>query len=303
MPKSILKKRPQSPHRSAQPAAFPKALEERHKEVALHYANLIQQRKDVEMSIFTATGNLLDFPNKTTDPAKADPGDINDVSNLLIPFQPRDYDSLIEERNIDGKCGYVLCPKPHRVENTNARFRVLRSTTEHGKGLKFVERGELEKWCSDSCGMMAMHLQVQLSDTPVWERTGHGGRHIRVYGEENSENSFASRASDLADDTMALTNDLTRLALERGSRNPNPTAGMMEFFIRESKVYTGDERKSGNVDHSHDQPEFIKLIGGTQPLKDHSLADRMNWQEKCEDSVEDGDIVESVPIHRLVPES
>jgi hypothetical protein len=262
VPKSILKKTRKAP---APPATSkPSAREKRNYELALQHAQLIQQRKDVESAILVAIETLLDFPPSTSSNAtQPSVADSNTVKDLLKPFQPSDYDSLIEERNIDGKCGYCLCPKPHKVEPTKGRFRILRTGGDGGKGMKIVEKAELEKWCSDACAKMALYIRVQLSEVPAWERTGTGAGNIEVLGA-----SVSSRVpqSDIADDVEELTAGLKQLAVERGQNKGGQGTKVIEPIIRDKEVlHEPDENYGMQEDDYHESSNIYDLVEGYAP--------------------------------------
>ena len=191
-------------------------VDKRNRELALQHAYLIQHRKDVEAQVLTATESLLDYPTSPSPsadtPSLADSGS---AKQLLKPFQPSDYDSLIEERNIDGKCGYVLCPLPHLSENTKAKFRMI-----HGaQTLKVIETAKLQKWCSGDCAQRAMYIRVQLSEEPAWTRVEANSLDIELYGEtELRANLLTPKTPDLEAGVTALTGDLENLAIERGQK-------------------------------------------------------------------------------------
>ena len=91
---------------------------------------------------------LMDFPSSaTTDSKRPAPADAVQFQQLIIPFQPSDYDSLIEERNIAGQCGYALCPRPKRKMRSGAKKHFI----DTDKGVEIVDTKLLEVWCSDSC--------------------------------------------------------------------------------------------------------------------------------------------------------
>ena len=171
MPKSILKKPPATDKVIASPP--PHSREERNRETALYHANFLQQRRDVEALVLASTETLLDFPSlPDADPANPSSEDASAVKTLLKPFQPSDYDALIDERNIDRKCGYMLCPRSNKLQNTDAKLRILQSAGKGPDALRVVERQTLEKWCSDECGKRALYIRVQLNEEPAWTRAG-----------------------------------------------------------------------------------------------------------------------------------
>ena len=234
MPPSILKKTtaPSASH-------LPTSREDRNLEIALYHANLLQQRKDVEAQILVATEALLDIPSSSNaDPARPSHEDARVVSTLLQTFQQADYDLLIQERNVNTKCGYVLCPRRNRHEETNARFRIV-----HGKGrgadaLKFVETTSLEKWCSDDCGNRALHIKVQLSEEPVWTRNFAANGDIVLLQEAKADGATSQGVSGLLESMRGLDIGLNEqktianmkaLAIERGDANaPTRSFGLAE---------------------------------------------------------------------------
>ncbi|KAK5241376.1 hypothetical protein LTR16_009447, partial [Cryomyces antarcticus] len=101
-PKSVLKKRVSSP--LAEPTPIASTLsprDQRNLDLALHHARLIQEQKDIEAQILSAIEELIDFP--VSSPASA--SDIAAFKTLLQPFQPSDFDSIVEERQAADKCG------------------------------------------------------------------------------------------------------------------------------------------------------------------------------------------------------
>ncbi|CAD6565901.1 MAG: hypothetical protein ASARMPRED_008041 [Alectoria sarmentosa] len=220
MPHSILKNALSFlPSTSPSPA---RSSEDRNKKTALYHAQLLQQRKDVEALILASTEALLEVPSSpAADPARPCLKDITLVKNSLKPFQPSDYDSLIEERNINKRCGYVLCPRPNRQEDTKARYRILHSKERGSDSLKFVDRRTLEQWCSDDCGKKALYVKLQLNEEPVWTRVGSPGGDILL----------------LEDEVVAK---MKALAIERGDEKaPSRSFGLAEIDVREKRDIDG----------------------------------------------------------------
>jgi len=145
-------------------------LKDRERQTALYHAEIIQHRKELELAILKATETLIDLPSDATaDPTNPSLEDSKNFRSFIAPFQPSDYDGLIQERNIEGKCGYCLCPQPRILQNTRAQFRILR-VGKHDRGLKIVPRETLERWCSETCQRRALYVRVQLSEEPAWMR-------------------------------------------------------------------------------------------------------------------------------------
>ncbi|KAA6414662.1 MAG: DUF408 domain-containing [Lasallia pustulata] len=239
--KSILKRSTNSAASHSPPAAI--SQEDRHRATALHHARLIQQRKDVEQLILTSTETLLDLPsNPTSDPAHPSPADAAQVRQLLKPFQPSDYDSLIEERNIDGKCGYVLCSRPHTREDTNAKFRIIQGKGKGPDTLKVVKREKLEQWCSEECAKRALYVRVQLSEVPAWTRAASVGGDVELRGEKHGTvEDTATLVEGIQrlglDGNQGLSEAMQGLALERGERidlGQNPSLVDVKIMEHES---------------------------------------------------------------------
>ncbi|KAL8807834.1 MAG: hypothetical protein Q9182_000483 [Xanthomendoza sp. 2 TL-2023] len=203
---------------------------DRNRQLALHHAHLIQIRKDIESLILTSTETLLDLPTATTaSPSEPSAADTKTVKESLRPFQPSDYDALVEERNIDHKCGYVLCRRENRRQNRKSKYRIV-TGSGHGRGsnLKVVEPKELERWCSDECGKMALYLRVQLSEEPAWMRDWQTNEPLELYEEIEREarmhdgNNSVPRAAmkpQVSDAQQTLAIRMKDLAVERGEGN------------------------------------------------------------------------------------
>ncbi|UPX20693.1 Protein-serine/threonine phosphatase [Ascochyta rabiei] len=166
-PKSILKKtHAPAPERNGEP------VNQRHLDVALHHANILEQRKAVEAQVLDGILTLMEFPSSPhADAQRPSPADARAFEETVAAFQPADYDALIEERNIAGKCGYALCPKP----KARARSTAKKQFVDTDRGVEIVDRKVLEVWCSDDCAKRALYVKVQLNEEPAWLRSaGHG---------------------------------------------------------------------------------------------------------------------------------
>lgn len=224
MPRSILKS-PPSTNAPSPPAA--RSRDDRNKAAALYHAQFIQQQKEVEALILASMEKLLDLPSlSSADPAHPCSTDSELVKSSLRLYQPSDYDALIEERNINKQCGYVLCPRPNRLQDTQAKYRILYGRGRGPDALKVVERQTLERWCSDDCGKRALYIKVQLNEEPAWTRshTIEGNillddipNHQRSEDRETSlQEHFQSLDLNREED---LTAQLRTLAIERGDIN------------------------------------------------------------------------------------
>lgn len=259
MPKSILKQ--SSTSRDLQLSS---SREAHNREIALFHANLIQEQKDIESFILSATETLLDFPpSQESNPAHPAPVDTATAKVLLVSFQVSDFDALIEERNIGNKCGYILCPKPNRQEDTKAHYRILQSKGEGKKDLMFVDRRVLERWCSDDCGKRAMFIRVQLSEEPAWVRTsGTGGDIMFLEDEDDSGNGVIGalvkqlQVLDVGSDVDGRAAALDQLAIERGDEHGHSNRSVIvdvnihEKTVLQDPILVQENKESGELQDS-----------------------------------------------------
>ncbi|KAF2748672.1 hypothetical protein M011DRAFT_493507 [Sporormia fimetaria CBS 119925] len=179
-PKSILKNSTTSTN--APPMSRP--VNQRHLRTALHHANILEHRKQVEQQVLDAVVDLLDFPTSpNADSQRPSASDARRFTEYLVPFQPSDYDALIEERNLAGRCGYALCPRPKGKAPSTARKHII----ETDKGVEVVDRRVLEMWCSKDCARRALWVKVQLNEEPAWLRQGGAARAIELKVENEQE--------------------------------------------------------------------------------------------------------------------
>ncbi|KAE8380710.1 Rtr1/RPAP2 family-domain-containing protein [Aspergillus bertholletiae] len=263
-PKSNMSRQQQGP-----PANKPNS-DPRHLAIALHHAHRIQAQKDTESLILDRILELVTFPSSpSADPASPSPEDALAFKSALIPFQPADYDNLIQERNIEGLCGYGLCPHEHRKDDSRGTYRITWGAKGSGPGgrgrdMNIVPREKLEMWCSDECAERALYIRVQLAEEPVWERRADDSRGKTLLLLEEGRaatrggNGKAKSSATVREVTGQLDNlhmsrtpgssnligDMSKLsvgsgahfhelALERGDTNPALRAGRVDVQIQE----------------------------------------------------------------------
>lgn len=287
-----------------------------HLAIALQHANQIQAQKDAQALILDRILEFIDFPpSHTADPAHPSTADAAAVKTALVPFQPADFDNLILERNIEGRCGYVLCPREHRKEDSNAKFRILwgpKGSGENGRGreMKVVPREKLEMWCSEGCAERAMYLRVQLAEEPVWERRAADTRTKQlvlleearlvetVKQDAQGENAVPTDKEDYAlnrkmkslavDDGSASssTSKAHQLALERGDKGPTFEAqGRVDVNIQEKDLAFNGNVPAAPV--SNPQNKTGGSIEGHVPKRIEELTPR-------EDSREENDVLDNI---------
>ncbi|KAL8654972.1 MAG: hypothetical protein Q9210_001179 [Variospora velana] len=181
-PKSILKPSSTASEDASTTPPTP-SREERNRQAALHHAHLLQDRKDIEARNLSSTETLLDLPSSPSaisqQPSTAD---IQTAKDALRTFQPSDFDGLVEERNIDRRCGYILCSHSNRRQDHDGKYRIV--TGKRERDFKVVDAKDLGRWCSDECGKMALYLRVQLSEEPAWTKDWQADKPLELYNEE-----------------------------------------------------------------------------------------------------------------------
>lgn len=153
--KSILKQQQAPPKPTISDEEKSKAdRDRRNLGIALYHANKIQAQKDAEAAILKVIEQLLEYPAAPEYTAN----EAASFRTSIVPFQPSDFDSLVEERRIDMKCGYPLCSNSPRSATLGANA----SWILKGKGAS--------DYCSNICLQKALYVKAQLSEIPVWER-------------------------------------------------------------------------------------------------------------------------------------
>lgn len=232
-----------------------------HLDIALQHAHQIQAQKDAENMILDRTIELLEIPSSpSADPSAPSAEDEETFISALAPFRPGDYDNLISERNIEGLCGYGLCPRANRKETTGTgqafRFKFGAKGSGpggHGRSMDIVPQEKLEKWCSDECAERALFIRVQLAEKPVWERRADDARSIHLLLLDNARanqkqpkaESSASASRDkedvAADRSKLKLTDSERsrdLAIERGETSLPFRGGRVDVQIKEKEHAT-----------------------------------------------------------------
>ncbi|KAF2999804.1 hypothetical protein E8E13_006432 [Curvularia kusanoi] len=285
-PKSILKKTgPPMTQRNGKP------VNQRHLDVAIHHANILEDRKAVEMQVLDSVMTLMEYPSSdNADPKRPSPADVRVFQDAMVAFQPADYDCLIEERNIMGKCGYAMCPKP----KMKARSTAKKQFVDTDEGVQIVDRKTLEVWCSDDCAKRALYVKVQLNEEPAWLRMGGASEKVELMVDNAQElraslplrvkPQAASNAKktekekeeeDVESAWAALDSAKAELALERGEK-PGAVSKANNSLVQD----TITEHVSS---HAPPQPPTLPA-GSTMAIEGH-----VPRQDRPEDEDEDED--------------
>ena len=264
--KSILKKTSKYEQSSSDPQA------ERNRSLAIHHATILEQKKQIAAVVLRSIEELIEFPLQSKDAEHPDPADVQQVKSHLSLFQPSDFDSAVQERNIEDKCGYMLCPKARWKQNTKAKFRIV-----PGRNVRVVEKGELEKWCSDDCGKRALYLRIQLGDTPLGERASKDDGGLKLYGAAEEGHGDPAQPG-----VNELTKNLDQLALERGEESNSFRSKSVNVDVQERAMQDSmPEAPRGEGDtNSHQQIEgFIPRTQGQWTMQ---LPSRPNAIDRIE---------------------
>ncbi|KAF1819001.1 uncharacterized protein K489DRAFT_413433 [Dissoconium aciculare CBS 342.82] len=137
--------------------------DKRNLDIALRHAHKIQNQKDAEAKILDHITTLIDIPSS----AEFTPQEALKFLTLVVLFQPSDFDSLIEERHVDGKCGYALCSKAPRRESLMLKLTPGASN-----------------WCSEACARKGLYVKAQLSSVPAWERSANYKPEVQLHQDD-----------------------------------------------------------------------------------------------------------------------
>ncbi|EPE02252.1 rtr1 rpap2 family protein [Ophiostoma piceae UAMH 11346] len=189
-------------------------------DIARRHAAILQQRRELEATIFQNIERLTDFPLVRGDgitAARPATQDADAFTRLVRIFQPGDYDDLIEERNTCGHCGYALCPRPRQTYDGRGTWKLVNAGK---KDFGIVQKSELEKWCTAACARRALYIKVQLNETAAWERVGIPDIQVELLTEpgEKKETLAQRKTREAKESESELTQDLARLKLNEERR-------------------------------------------------------------------------------------
>lgn len=284
-PKSILKK----PAGDVNPPSGRPNVDPRHLQVALHHANILEYRKQVEAQVLDSIMTLMDYPTAAdADPKRPSPADAQFFREAVVPFQPADYDSLIEERNITDKCGYALCPRPKARAPSTARKHFV----ETADGVEIVDRKLLEVWCSDDCARRALYVKVQLNEEPSWLRQGGYSDKIELMVDNADEHHTTlplrlkneapvatEEEDDVASAWAAREDAMTDLAVERGE-----TPGQLS---KANKDLIQDQITERATTSDPPQPPALASQTSEHTMAIEGHVPRANRKDKDEDEEDD----------------
>jgi hypothetical protein len=93
--------------------------------------------------------------------------------NAASPYlQPKTYNEVLEERNVQEWCGYPLCSETPR--RSLQRFKISL------KERKVFDQSENAQFCSDACHYKSKYYSMQLSEEPVWFRDFNAMPHVHI---------------------------------------------------------------------------------------------------------------------------
>lgn len=207
--RSILKQQ----HNTPQPALSDEQQVQAEKDrrnlsIALRHATRIQGQKNVEAQIANIEV-LLELPTGLSFTAS----EASKFVSLLQIFQPSDFDNLVEERRIEGRCGYALCANAPRSAKLGA-----------GAAWKLKAQGAGD-YCSNDCLRKALYVKTQLSGVPAWEREP-GEQPEIVLHEDDRMTAPASQSTSDHSAQQRVAN-VQELAFERGETSASHKPGQV----------------------------------------------------------------------------
>jgi len=182
------------------------AREARIKEVAMRHALSIQEKKDLQGKVLDMILIAYDLPSSaTTDPAHPHSTDATAFRECLRIWRPSDLDELIQERNLDDRCGYALCNRANLSQKSLKVWDKKQGT--------FVDKLFDGRWCSNECKDRNEFVRHQLSKEPAWLRQAQN-QGIALL----TDSHFGSKTDDVSPNRQQQKDVANQeaLALERG---------------------------------------------------------------------------------------
>lgn len=246
--KSILKQ-PSAKKKSADVTDQDRAQAEKDRtnlKIALHHAYRIQHQKDAEAQILASIEALLELPAAAAFTSREGLAFIQHVT----AFQPSDFDSLVEERRIDGKCAYSLCSNPPRAKSM-------------GRSAEWKLKKGMGDYCSNDCAKKNLFVKAQLSEVPVWERAPEQQPEIELHEDDRPpEDDATARRANRAARVDAWRKKVANgedLAAERGETTASfrPNQVMADSIIEKRSLGKAPKAPDADVE------EFLTGTGGS----------------------------------------
>jgi RNA polymerase II-associated protein 2 len=199
-------------------------VNDKQKSTVLHYARNIQYQKSMQEKVLDLIVNVIDLPSRSNaDPAQPSPSDATLFKQALALLQPKDFNDVVLERNIYGKCAYGLCPRPNLDQDKGLRDQIFR-ITRGGGNFKLNTKEELGKWCSVECAERALFVRLQLGIGPAWLRSSPVDdiKLLDEAGEQTAGEDLTSTMGALAlngPPPVDLAASLQELALDQSKKN------------------------------------------------------------------------------------
>ncbi|KAK5138166.1 hypothetical protein LTR08_004861 [Meristemomyces frigidus] len=274
--KSILKEQSTQPQTSDEQKA--KADKDRYNlNLALQHAYLIQHHKDVDAQILTSIEALLEIPASAT----FTPQEARTFTTFVQLYQPSDLDALVEERRIDGHCGYALCRNAPRSATL-------------GEGASWKVGKGAASFCSAKCTRKLLYVKTQLSEVPAWERDPTVPINVRLHEDDRPAGERA--LPTMRPYKVAKQNDgANDLALERGEKAAS---------LRPRQVMTDKIVEKRNVVHKPMSSLSTAAISSTaiegyEPKRSALSRNGDDSSDDSDDDDDDGaDVTESVQFGR-----
>lgn len=246
---------------------------QRNRKLAVEQAKRIQYAKEFEMTKLESIERLIDFPLRGQDPDHPDATDIQQLKAHISLFNESDFDSAVEERNVNTKCGYFLCQKAPGWRPMSARFGGARN-----------ERAPLKQrsWCSSTCAEKTLYLIVQIRDTSLGERMSKNGGNLKLLGEQK-----AQEARHPVD--QELSGKLDQLAIERGDGADSILSRSVMKGVQEKRTSTATAPMAPRVIEgieTHQQVEgYTPAAGGQWTMRLPMRDSRINREGDILDSI------------------
>jgi hypothetical protein len=242
----------------------------KHLETALFHAKKIEEQKVLEFQILDDLEKLIDYPkNPDTTADSPQPDDIENVTSLLQLFRLGDYDDLIEERRIDNKCCYILCPKPpSRPKDVSGRKILFKNNGD----IYTMPADKYYVWCSPECSKRSDYLRSQIERADSWSRAL---KHYEfVVGDLNDRKTMKYDPQKAAA-VETLSNQMAGMGIkdDSDSKNSQPIDKLMSDMVIEKTPANPPTVPEADIyQNNHDIIEGYRPGEGVSLMRDDPLS-------------------------------
>jgi hypothetical protein len=237
----------------------------KHLETALFHANKIEEQKVLESRILDDLEKLIDYPkNPLTTAESPQPDDVENVTHLLQYFRLADYDDFIEERRIDNKCCYLLCPNPPSRPKDVSGSKIL---FKKNGDIYTMPAAKYYVWCSPGCSKRSDYVRSQIGRADSWSQNLKSYEFV-VGGLNNRQTTKYDPLENAK--VEKLSNQMAEMAIKGQSGSIDTL--MSDLVIEKESTNPPSAPKADLYENSHDTIEGYRPGEGVSLMRDDPLS-------------------------------